>query len=94
MQQLHNEIIASPDDEGLLGARHADTNYVIISDTMFSSLAPPQLRPMIYHQKMVCGCAIFNTSKYSKESLNGWPRKKIKIMEDKADISRGRKKMN
>ena len=34
MQQLHNELIASPDDGGLVGARHAITNDVIISDTM------------------------------------------------------------
>ena len=38
MRQLHNELIASPDDGGLLGARHAKTNYVIISDTMLRSL--------------------------------------------------------
>ena len=46
MRQLHNELIASPDDGGLVGARHAETNDVIISDTIFRSLAPPQLRPM------------------------------------------------
>ena len=34
MRQLHNELIASPDDGGLLGSRHAITNDVIISDTM------------------------------------------------------------
>ena len=44
MQQLHNKLIASPDDGGLLVARHAETNGVIISDTMLLSLAPPQLR--------------------------------------------------
>ena len=50
MRQLHNELITSPDDGGLLGARHADTNYVMISDTMLRSLEPPQLRPMTdYH---------------------------------------------
>ena len=38
MRQLHNELIASPDDGGYLGARHAETNYVIISDTMLRSL--------------------------------------------------------
>ena len=64
MQQLHNEIIASPDDESLLESRHADTNYVIISDTMLRSLVPPQLRPMTDHHKMMCGCSICNTSKY------------------------------
>ena len=43
MRQLHNELIASPDDGGLLVARHAEKNGVIISDTMLLSLAPPQL---------------------------------------------------
>ena len=41
MRQFHNDIIASPYDGGLLGSIHADTNDVIISDTMLSSLAAP-----------------------------------------------------
>ena len=68
MQQLQNEIIASPYDGGLVGARHAETNDVIISDTMLRSLAPPQLRPMADNHKMICVCAICNTSKYMQES--------------------------
>ena len=60
MQQLHNDLIASPDYGVLLGARHTDTNDVIISDTMLRSLVPPQLRPMIDHHKMMCGCAMCN----------------------------------
>ena len=75
MRQLHNEIIASPDDGGLVAARHAITNDVIISDTMLRSLAPPQLRPMTDNHKMICGCAIRNTSKYMQEYLNAWRRK-------------------
>ena len=70
MQQLHNELIASPDYGGLVGYRHAITNDVIISDTMLRSLAPSQLRPMTNNHKMMCGCAICNTSKYMQESLN------------------------
>ena len=50
MQQFHNDLIASPDDGGLLGARHFDTNDVIISDTIIRSLAPPQLRSMTDHE--------------------------------------------
>ena len=84
MRQLHNELIASPDDGGLLGARHTETNEVIISDTMIRSLAPTQLRPMTDNHKMMCGCAICNTSKYMQEYLNAWRRKKLKIMKDKA----------
>ena len=92
MQQLHNEIIASPDDGVLLGARHANTNDVIISDTMLSSLASTQLRPMSDNHRMMCGCSICNTSKYFQESLNALRRKKLKTMKDKADNSRGSKK--
>ena len=51
MQQLHNELISSPDDGGLVGARNAETYDVITSDTMLRSLPPPQLRPMTYDQK-------------------------------------------
>ena len=70
MQQLQNELVVSPDYGGLVGSRHAITNYVIISDTMFRSLGPPQLRPITDNHKMMCGCAICNTSKYVQESLN------------------------
>ena len=87
---MQNELIASPDDVGLVGARHAITNDVIISDTMLSSLAPPQLRPITDNHKMMCGCAICNTSKYMQEYLNSWRRKQLKIMKDKAENSRGR----
>ena len=80
MRQLHNELIASPDDGGLVEARHAETKDVIISDTMLRSLAPPQLRPMTDNHKMMCSCAICNTSKYMQESLNAWRRKQLKFM--------------
>ena len=91
MQQLHNEFIASPDDGGLFGDRHAITNDLIISDTMLR-LAPPQLRPMTDNHKMIFGCAICNTSKYMLESLNAWRQKQLKIMKDKVDNSRGKGK--
>ena len=72
MRQLHNELVASPDDGCLLGFIHVDKNNVIVSDTMICFLAPPQLRPMTYYHKMMCGCAICNTSKYFQELLNEW----------------------
>ena len=53
MRQSHNDLIPSPDDRGLLGARNYDSNDVIISDTMLRSLAPPQLRPMTDHHRMM-----------------------------------------
>ena len=92
MQQVHNDPIASPHNGGLLGTRHANTNDVIISDTMLRSLAAPQLRTITDNHKMMDGCAICNTSKYFKELLNVWRRKQLKIMKDKADNLRGREK--
>ena len=85
MPQLHNEIITSPDDGGLLRSIHANTNDVIISYTMLCSLEHPQLRPIIDHQKMMCGCAICNNSKYFQESLHEWRQKQLKITKDKAN---------
>ena len=91
MQKFHNDFIASQDYGGILGSRHTDTNDVISSDTMIWSLSPPQIRPMTNRHKMMCGCAICNTSKYFQESLNALRRKQLKIMKDKAHNSRGRK---
>ena len=53
MQQLHNKLIASQYNGGLFGAKHADTNGVIISDTIIRSLAYPQLRPITDHHKIM-----------------------------------------
>ena len=78
MWQFHNELIAAPDDGGLLGSIHANTNYVIISDTMIRSLELPQLRPVTDNHKMMCGCAICNTPKYMQDSLNSWRQKQLK----------------
>ena len=78
MRQLHNELIPSPDDVGLLGARNSNTNDVIISNTVLCSLAPPQLCPMTDNHKMMWGCAISKTSNYFQESLNAWRRKQLK----------------
>ena len=67
MWKLHNELIASTDDVGLLGAILANKNDLISSDTILCSLEPPQLLPITDHHKMMCGCAICNTSKYFQE---------------------------
>ena len=61
MKQLHNDLIASPDDGGFIVARHTGTNDAISSDTMLCSLENPQVNPMKNYHKMMCGCAICNT---------------------------------
>eukprot|EP00978_Attheya_sp_CCMP212_P025069 scaffold79890_cov67-Attheya_sp.AAC.1 len=91
-RQLHNEMIAPPDQGGLQGARHHTSNDVIISDTMLRSLVPPELRPMTDRHKIMCGCTICYTSKYLQTSLNAWRRKQMKDMEVQANASRSRSK--
>ena len=78
MRQLHNELITSLYEGGLLGASNTNKNDVIISDTIICSLSPSQLCPMIENQKTMCGCAICNTSKHFQELLNTWRRKQLK----------------
>ena len=51
MKQLHNELITSPYDGGLLGAICANINYGIISGTMLCSLASTKILPMADHHK-------------------------------------------
>ena len=82
---MHNELISSPEDGGLVEARHAITNDVIISNTVLRSLAPLQLRPMTYNQKIMYGCAICNTSKYMQVSLIARRRKQLKTMKEKVE---------
>ena len=89
---MKNDLITSPDDGCLIGVRHADKNDVTISGTMLRYLAPPQLRPMADNHRIMCGCAICNTSTYFQKSLNAWRQKQLKIMKYKADNLCGRKK--
>ena len=55
-------------------------------------MAPPQLSPMIDHNKIMCCCAICNTSNYFQESLTTCWRKQLKIVEDKEDNSQAKGK--
>ena len=68
MRQFHNELITSTYDGGLLGAIHADSNYLIISDTMLPSLELPQLSPMTDHQKLCVLVPFVTLQSISKNS--------------------------
>ena len=61
---------------------------------MFCSLAPPELRPIIDHHIMMCGCVIRNTSKYFQQSFKAWQQKQLKMMKDKSNNSSGRENIN
>jgi hypothetical protein len=92
MRQLHNELLASPQDGGLAGARDVVTKEAVISDTMLRSIAPPQLRQMSDRHKLMCGCEYCTTSKYLQESLNAWRLSHIKRMQVKANATGRRRR--
>ena len=55
VRELNNSLVSDPNDVGLKDARDED-GKIIISDSTFRSLLPPQLKPMSARYKIMCGC--------------------------------------
>ena len=53
--ELHNSLVNDPNDGGLKNTRDED-GKIIISDSTFCSLLPPQLKQMFARYKIICGC--------------------------------------
>ena len=57
LRELHNIPVSDPSDGGLKDDRDKDDN-IIISDSIFCSLLPPQLKQIPEKYKVMCGCDI------------------------------------
>ena len=55
VRELHNILVSDPNDGGLKDTRDEDGN-IIISDSTFQSLFPPQLKQISTRYKVMCGC--------------------------------------
>ena len=55
VRELHNILVSDTNDGGLKYSRDEDDN-IIISDSKFCSLFPPQLKQMYARYKIICGC--------------------------------------
>ena len=55
VRELHNSLVSDPNDGGIKDARDEE-NYIIIGDSTFRSLLPPQLKHMSAQYKLMCGC--------------------------------------
>ena len=55
VRELHNSLVSDPNDGGLKDARDED-GKIIISDSIFRSLLPPQLKQMSARYNIMCGC--------------------------------------
>ena len=55
VRELHNRLVSDPIGGGLKDSRYEYGN-IIISDSNFCSLLPPQLKQMSACYKIICGC--------------------------------------
>ena len=55
VRELHNSLVSDPSDGCIKDDRYEDDN-IIISDSTFRSLLPPQLNQISARYKVVCGC--------------------------------------
>ena len=55
VRELNNSLVSDPNDGGLKDSRDEDGN-IIISDSTFRLLLPPQLKQVSARYKIMCGC--------------------------------------
>ena len=55
VRELYNSLVSDPNDVGLKDARY-ENGKIIISDSTFCSLLPPQLKQISAHYNVMCGC--------------------------------------
>ena len=62
VRELHHSLVSDPNYGGLKDARDED-GKIIISDSTFRSLLPPQLEQMSARYKIMCGCECYISDK-------------------------------
>ena len=58
VKELHNIVVSDPNDGGLKGARDEDDD-IIISDSTFCSLFPPQFKTILHVTR---SCVVVNVA--------------------------------
>ena len=71
VRELYKRLVSDPIDGGIKDARDEDDN-IIISDSNFRSLLPPQLKHMSARYKVMCGCECCISDKSIHSSLISW----------------------
>ena len=77
--------VSDLDDGGLKDARDKDNN-IIIGDSTFFSLLPPQLKQISERYKVMCGCKCFISTKIIHSSLLSWHDRYFKNLNIKAKM--------
>ena len=90
VRELHNSLVSDPNDCGLKDAKDEDDN-IIISDSTFSSLFPPQFKQISARNKFMCGCECCISYKSIYSSLLSWCDRYLKRLKHKIQNSQSRR---
>ena len=85
VRELHNSLVSDPNDVGIKDARDED-DKIIISDSTFRSLLPPQLKQTSAKYKVMCGCECCISSKSLHSSFLSWSDRYLKNSNIKSKI--------
>ena len=88
-REFHDSLVSDPNYGGLKDARDEDDN-IIISDSNFCSLLPPQFNQMSARYKVVCGCECFIYTKRIHAPLLSWHDRYLKKLKDQIQNSQSR----
>ena len=77
VRELHNSLVSDTNDGGMKYARD-EYGKIIISDSTFRSLLPPQLKQMSAQYKVMCGCECCISTKSIHSSLLSWRDRYLK----------------
>ena len=83
VRELHNSLVNDPNDGGLKYARD-ENGKIIISDSTFRSLLPPQLKQMSARYKIICGCECCISAKSIHSSFLSWRDRWLEKLKDKS----------
>ena len=83
VRELYNILVSDPNDGGIKDARDED-GKIIISDSTFCSLLPPQLKQMSARYKIVCGYECCISAKSIHSSLLSWRDRYLKKLKDQS----------
>ena len=70
-------LVIDPNEGGLKDARD-EVHNIIISDSTFHSLLPPQLKQMSARYKVMCGCECCISAKSIHSALLSWRHRYLK----------------
>ena len=81
IQEIHNSTVIPPEEFGLKEVRDADNN-IIVDDSIFHDILPPQLKKLTSIYKVICGCECCISAKIVHSLLLSWRERYLKNLKD------------